>query len=211
MDRTGNVLVSYLRSDCLTDPNPCTEEVAWIEVTGRGKLEPSHADPWGAWDGPAECLGEAIDDNGNVYGRCYIEGEKVHFLWPNGNGPEVYPPNAVDIGEQITAVNRYGESVGEFYWSPSTGPVQLPRVSGVSFSPIAMSDRGVVLLAGGYWDGVHTVPWIAYWTLNGGITVLAKKGWPHVQVHDINNQGLIVGCVGGDGNKELVPAYWRIQ
>lgn len=28
MDRAGNVMVSYLRSDCLSTPDPCTEEVA---------------------------------------------------------------------------------------------------------------------------------------------------------------------------------------
>ena len=218
MDRAGNVMVSYLRNDCLSTPYPCTEEVAWIEVTGRGKLEPSHEDPWGAWDGPAECLGEAMDDNGTVYGQCYIEGNKVHFRWPSGYGPEVYPPNAIDlVNGGIVDVNRYGEVIGgddlgAVFWSPSTGRVQIPQLPTISLYPIGLNDRGVVLLSGEYWDGTNRPsPRVGYWTRIGGTKVLPRNGWPHVEVHDINNQGVIVGCVGGDGSKELVPAYWRVQ
>jgi hypothetical protein len=213
MDRSGNVMVSYLRNDCLSTPDPCTEEVAWIEVTGRGKLEPPHEDPWAYV--PSECLGESIDDSGTVYGRCYVEGgEQRHFRWINGYGPELFPLDGDDFADMgISDVNRYGEVVGgTIYWSPSTGRIQIPQLPKISLYSIGINDRGVVLLSGEYWDGINRPsPRVGYWTRSGGTKVLPRNGWPHVEVRDINNQGVIVGCVGGDGNKGLVPAYWRVQ
>lgn len=79
--------------------------------------------------------------------------------------------------------------------------------------PVAINDRGVVLLSSNYTEGLtQPATTVAYWTLTSGTVVLPKGKWPVAAVHDINNQGVIVGCVSGDGEKkELVPAYWRIQ
>jgi hypothetical protein len=219
MNRTGSVMATFqLDSEfCRFDPCPA---FSWIAVTGRGKLTPPE-DPSRQPPGflpEADCEGEAIDDNGAVFGRCY-GAESAHYRWVTGNDPTPFPAGADDLADVwIHDVNRYGEllgknSAGAIYWSPSTGRIQIPLPPGVSrLEPVAINDRGVVLLASDYNErDIIPARTVAWWTRSGSTKVVPRNGWPIMAAFDINNQGVIVGCVGGDGEKELVPAYWRTQ
>jgi hypothetical protein len=165
-------------------------------------------------------VGEAIDDLGRVYGRCSVNGRAIHYRWSTASNPvklpDAEPAHLADV--RIHDVNRYGELAGEspsgaVYWSASTGRIEIPRPPGVSrLEPVGINDRGVILLSSDYYEGeINPSETIAYWTRAGGTIVLEKGGWPEVSVQDINNRGVIAGCVGGDGGKALQPAYWRIN
>jgi hypothetical protein len=218
LDRTGNIMATYSRDDTCHQIPPCPAE-NWIDVTGRGKLVPPETPSYSPDFLPeADCNGEAIDDHGAVYGRCY-RARSPHYRWVTGNDPTAFPSGTDNLGDVwIHEVNRYGElvgrtSAGPVYWSANTGRIQIPPAPGVGrLDPVSINDHGVVLLSSDYTEGVtKAASTIAYWTRTGGMKILPRKAWPSVQVHDINNRGTIVGCVGGEGKRQLVPAYWQIQ
>jgi hypothetical protein len=215
-------MATYDRDDSCDQNPPCPAAI-WIEVTGRGKMVPPEDPAKLIYPGhlpEADCQGEAIDDAGAVYGLCFVlSRNRYHYRWVTGDDPTLFPSGTDQLGDVwIHDVNRYGElvgraSAGAVYWSAITGRIQIPLPPGVSrLDPVGINDRGVVLLSSDYREGeTKAASTIAYWTRTGGTKVLPRNGWQDVQVHDINNRGVIVGCVGGDGSKELVPAYWRIQ
>jgi hypothetical protein len=220
LNRLGHVMATYLLDpeSCRYDPCPPFESIV---STGLGALKPP-PDPSKQPPGllpEADCRGEAIDDNGAVYGSCLVNGQRLHYRWITRDQPTVFPPKGDAIRyTRIHDVNRYGQLVAEapgtgVFWSQATGRFFIPLPPGViRQKPVAINDRGVVLLSSNYTEGLtQPATTVAYWTLTSGTVVLPKGKWPVAAVHDINNQGVIVGCVGGDGEKELVPAYWRIQ
>jgi hypothetical protein len=210
MNRAGDVMATYwLNPDCwYTESCPIED----ILTTHLGWLDPPFTPPGGA---AGLCVGETIDDNRAVYGLC----GGLHYRWTTRDNAAPFPsgPDRL-IDVWIHDINRYGELVGRttagpIFWSQATGRIQIPMPPGVTpLEPVAINDRGEVLLASDYREGsTQPAQTIAYWTKSSGTVVLPRKGWPIMAAHDINNQGVIVGCVGGDGGKELVPAYWRIR
>lgn len=217
MDGHGHVMATYWSHFDEHDVPPVWPPNTYILATHLGALDPP-ADP--TRDRPyaplADCVGEAIDDDGAVYGRCEVEGKLGHYRWVTAGNPVPFPTGADKLRDvRIHDVNRYGEVVeatpnGAIFWSASTGRIDIPNHTSRPFKPVALNDRGVVLLAEFYSEGESLRSgYIAYWTRASGKVVIPTI-WPTAVVHDINNQGVIAGCVGGDGPRRLTPAYWKI-
>ena len=214
MNRKGDVMATYW-----VDPEYCRSvgcPVDDILTTHLGWLAAPARPPWVPH---STCVGETIDHDGAVYGLCWGDGATRHYRWTARDNARQFPtgPDRL-LGVWIHDINRYGELVGRttagpLFWSQTTGRIQIPMPPGVSrLEPVAINDRGEVLLSSDYVEGENRAAGtIGYWTRASGTVVLPRKGWPIVSVYDLNNQGVVVGCVGGDGNKELVPAYWRIR
>jgi hypothetical protein len=214
MNRKGDVMATYR-----VDPEYCNSvgcPVDDILTTHLGWLAAPVRPPWRPH---SLCWGETIDHDGAVYGLCGGDGANRHYRWTARDNATQFPtgPDRL-LDVWIDRINRYGEVVGStaagpVFWSQATGRIQIQVPPGVArLKPVALNDRGVVLLSSDYTEGqMLPAQTIAYWTRAGGTFVLPRKGWPVMAAFDINNQGVIVGCVGGDGGKELVPAYWRIQ
>lgn len=218
MNRSNHVMASYWSYMDEHQLPPVWPPMTYVWTTHLRALTPP-ADPTRnpPFAPRADCTGEAIDDNGAVYGRCYVEGKLGHYRWVTADNPVPFPSGPDKLRDvRIHDVNRYGELVGEsssgaIFWSPSTGRIEIPRRAGVSrFEPVAINDRGVILVAEFYSEGKSLDSGtIAYWTRAGG-TVYIPRIWPIAVVQDMNNQGVIAGCVGGDGPNRMVPAYWKI-
>jgi hypothetical protein len=217
MNRLGVAMATYI--DVTWADAPPFRPMHYIVTSNFGTLvppiDPGNRLPYNTPE--AECLGEAIDDLGRVYGRCSIEGQTVHYRWTAKDNSTPIPGARKALADvAIHDVNRYGEIVGGspsgiVYWSPAVGRIDIPVPADVpQLQPVAINDRGVVLLSSDYWEAEMAISAkaVAYWTRERGLVLLPRGGWSLVAVRDINNQGVIAGCVGRNA-MEFQAAYWR--
>ena len=180
-------------------------------------LDPARRQPGMSRTPRAECEAEALDDLGRVYGKCSVNRKDIKYRWTPTGTPVRIGSAETGMDFAIDDVNRYGEIIGTtsagapVYWSAATGKIEIPPPPGISgLKPVAINDRGTVLLSPFYlWGERQMGPTIAYWTRNGGTVVIDKGPWLYAGANDLNNSGVIAGCVGNSG--ESWPALWRID
>jgi hypothetical protein len=219
MNRLGVAVATYY--DVTWSDAPPFRPMHYIVTSNFGTLvppiDPGNRLPYNTPE--AECVGEAIDDAGRVYGRCSIEGRTVHYRWTTKDNPTPIPGAGKALADVwIRDANRYGEVVGTspsgpIFWSPAVGRIDIPApAGGGAVQPVAINDRGVVLLSSDYsrFEQASPAKTIAYWTRDRGTVLIPRGGWPLAAVRGINNQGVIAGCVG-DTDRWLKAASWRIN
>lgn len=142
-------------------------------------------------------IANAVNDAGWVAGSFYPGTQQEGYLWQDSmiinlghlGGHGVYPTGINDMGQVIGIGATASGKVRAFLWE--NGSIDsLPSPPGwngsTAISAKGINNNGQIIGDTGFDDGfVHPFIWE-----NGGITLM---GLPRSEVHDINDQGYIVG------------------
>jgi hypothetical protein len=149
----------------------------------------------------------AINDQGHIAGDFRRFGpfneQRQPFLWTPQSGYQSIPAlpgsrgfaysTALNNSDQVVGYSNAGGSPASFYWSASTGTLELPiPLGGASGAPTGISDAGLV--------AINAQPRSYVWSKSTGSQFLPPlPGHTTTSTAAVNRQGQIVGASDESG------------
>jgi len=173
--------------DSLTN-NDKSRAFMWTKKDGIVDLVPDADDASARW----------VTDEGLVVGTIYTETTEQIFIWTEQNGLETI--RALSNAMRPDYVNSHGDlagpyfnedgSAGTFFWSRTTGLIDIGTLGGTEIYPTALSETGTVVGFGTTATGeAHAFVWSG----PGTLTDLGTLGGDFSFANAVNSSGLVVG------------------